>query len=85
MRPVDLKKTMQRQAISARFAIADTDECAPQRAAGVRRTSKTPICSMHEHCVNTVGSYICQPTASCVGGFTVDPVTRRCVGNSSPC
>ena len=62
----------------------DADECALQRTAGGRRQPKAPICSIHEHCVNTIGSYICQPTASCVGGFAVDPATRRCVGNSHP-
>ena len=69
---------------TAYVTVADTDECALYRAAGGRRRSKTPICNSHEHCVNTVGSYVCRPTASCVGGFTVDPLTRRCVGNPSP-
>ena len=67
------------------FGAPDADECSLHRAAvrrAARRRSKSPasICSTHEHCVNTLGSYVCQPTADCVGGFRVDPDTRRCVG-----
>ena len=72
---------------------ADADECAaPRRRAGARSQRpgrdgggrrSSSVCRRHEHCVNTLGSYVCRPTATCVGGFTVDPATRRCVGNSA--
>jgi Calcium-binding EGF domain len=60
------------------FLVADADECAD----AIRRSNSSSLCGDHEQCVNTIGSYICRPTAECVGGFSVDPVSLRCVGKS---
>ena len=52
------------------FNFADIDEC----------NVGLDDCSRVEKCINTLGSYVCQPRVHCSAGFGPDPVTGECKG-----